>query len=49
LIHHFLHGSLKQAAIVFFLPFALHLIKLLRRHIAIYDVLDFSMIGIIMG
>jgi hypothetical protein len=49
LIYHFLHGSLKQAAIAFFLPFALYLIKLLRKHIAIYDVLDFSMIGVIMG
>jgi hypothetical protein len=49
LVYHFIHGSLKQAAIAFFLPFALYLIKLLRRHIAIYDVLDFSMIGIIMG
>jgi hypothetical protein len=49
LVYHSLHGSLKQAAIAFFLPFALYLIKLLKGHIAIYDVLDFSMIGIIMG
>jgi hypothetical protein len=49
LIYHFLHGSLKQAAIAFFLPFALYLIKLLRGYIALYDVLDFSIIGIIMG
>ena len=48
-IYHFEHGTLKQATIAFLLPFALNIIKLIRGHIKLYDILDLSMIGVIMG
>jgi hypothetical protein len=48
-IVHLQHGTVKAAAVAFFLPFALNLIKFIKRDVALYDLLDLSMIGVIMG
>lgn len=48
-IVHLQHGTIKIAAIAFFLPFALNLIRFIKRDVALYDLLDLSMIGVIMG
>ena len=49
LIVHLQHGTLKAAVAAFFLPFALNLIRFIKRDVALYDLLDLSMIGVIMG
>ena len=48
-IVHLQHGTVKAALAAFFLPFALNLIRFIKRDVALYDLLDLSMIGVIMG
>lgn len=49
LVWHYQHGSLKAAAIALALPFALNLVTFVRRRIALFDLLNLGMIGVIMG
>ena len=48
LIYHYMHGSLKSAAVAPIIPFIFHLIALLRGRIAFYD-LAMGMVGAVMG
>lgn len=48
-IVHLQHGTVKAALAAFFLPFALNLVRFIKRDVALYDLLDLSMIGVIMG
>jgi hypothetical protein len=48
-IYHLQHGNLKAAVIAFLLPFPLYIIRFVTGRIKLYDLLDHSMIGVIMG
>ena len=49
LLYRFLHGTLNDAAIALAIPFILNLIRLVTRRLALYDILELGMIGVIMG
>ena len=49
LFYHFLHQSLKMAAVALIFPFIFHLISLVRGKIAFYDLVAMGMVGIVMG
>ena len=48
-ICHLQHGSLKAAVVAFFLPFPLYIVRFATGRIKLYDLLEHSMIGVIMG
>jgi hypothetical protein len=49
LFYRFLHGTLNDAAIALAIPFAFNLIRFITRRLALYDILDLGMVGVIMG
>jgi hypothetical protein len=49
LFYHYMHGSLKSAAVALIFPFIFHLIALVRGRIAFYDLLAMGMVGAVMG
>jgi hypothetical protein len=49
LFYRFVHGSLNDAALALAIPFAFNLIRFITRRLALYDILDLGMIGVIMG
>jgi hypothetical protein len=48
-IYHLQHGTVKSAAVAFFLPFPFYILRFVTGRIKLYDLLDHSMIGVIMG
>jgi hypothetical protein len=48
-MYHLQHGNLKAAAVAFFLPFPLYIFRFVTGRIKLYDLLDHSMVGVIMG
>ena len=48
-IYHLQHGTFKLAAGAFALPFVFYCIRLVRCQIALYDILEHGMVGVIMG
>ena len=48
-IYHLQHVTVKNAVIAFFTPFAPNIIEFVKGDIKKYDILDLSMIGVIMG
>ena len=48
-IYHLMHGTVKLAVIAFLIPFALYIVKFVKGDIKKFDLLDLSMIGVIMG
>ena len=49
LFYRFLHGTLNDAAIALAIPFIFNLIRFVARRLALYDILDLGMVGVIMG
>jgi len=49
LLYRFLHGTLNDAAIALAVPFILNLIRFVTRRLALYDILELGMVGVIMG
>jgi hypothetical protein len=49
LFYHLLHGTLKDAAIALAIPFIFNLIRFVTRRLALYDILELGMVGVIMG
>lgn len=49
LLYRFLHGTLNDAAIALAIPFIFNLIRFVTRRLALYDILELGMVGVIMG
>jgi hypothetical protein len=49
LLFRFLHGTLNDAALALAIPFAFNLIRFITRRLALFDILDLGMVGVIMG
>ena len=47
--YRFLHGTLNDAAIALAIPFIFNLIRFVNRRLALYDILELGMVGVIMG
>ena len=49
LLYRFRHGSLNDAAIALAIPFIFNFIRFATRRLALYDIFDLGMVGVIMG
>jgi len=49
LFHRFLRGTMNDAVLALAIPFTFNLIRFITRRLALYDILELGMVGMIMG